>query len=72
MSGAVAEDLPGMVRALVRKVGRYLDNNYTNTRITQIQQIPGWWNKWKMVAFIKFFTKSKSRLITMKSKSNCF
>jgi len=33
VSGAVAEDLPGMVRALVKK----------------IQKFPGWWKKWKMV-----------------------
>ena len=57
MSGAVAEDLPGMVRALVKKVGRYFDYNYANTRNTQIQQIPGWWNKWKMVTFITILHK---------------
>ena len=59
MSGAVAEDLPGMVRALVKKVGGYFDNNYANTRNTQIQQIPEWWNKWKMVVFNDILQKSR-------------
>jgi len=36
VSGAVAEDLPGMVRTLVK----------------EIKKMPGWWRKWKMVSIL--------------------